>query len=51
MDPHEIDWARLDRYVTRQGTPEELAELERWVNADPELRALAEAMRIVGRPV
>jgi transmembrane sensor len=50
MDIDEMDWGRLDRYVSEQGTPEELAELERWVNADPELRALAEAMRTAGRP-
>lgn len=51
MDTDDIDWAGLDRYVTGQGTPDELAELERWVNGDPELRALAEVMRTAGRTV
>lgn len=50
MDYDGIDWERLDRYVTGRGTPEELDALERWVDADPELRALADAMRTAGRP-
>src|SRR5437762_1322009 len=50
MDPHDIDWERLDRYVRGRGTPEELDTLRRWVESDPELRALAEAMATVGRP-
>lgn len=51
MKDETIDWERLDRYVSGEGTPEERAALERWVDSDPELRALAEAMRVVGRPV
>src|SRR5580704_361474 len=46
---NEIDWDRLDRYVTGRGTDEELAALERWVNADPALKQLADSMRTVGR--
>jgi transmembrane sensor len=49
MDEREIDWERLDRYVREGGTPEERAALERWVDANPELRALADGMRRVGR--
>lgn len=50
MRHESIDWERLDRYVSGEGTPEERAALERWIESDPELRALAEAMRLVGRP-
>jgi ferric-dicitrate binding protein FerR (iron transport regulator) len=48
MSDDRLDLERLDRFVRRQGTPAELAELERWVNADPSRRALADAMRTVG---
>src|SRR5438093_2821206 len=48
MDDSLIDWGRLERFIRREGTPAELAELERWVAADPRRRALAEAMRTVG---
>jgi transmembrane sensor len=44
-----IDWDRLDRYVRKLGTFDELADLERWVESDPALKQLADAMRIVGR--
>jgi transmembrane sensor len=50
MDEREIDWERLDRWVRGDGTPEERAALARWVDANPELRALAESMRRVGHP-
>src|SRR3989442_1447442 len=50
MDRNNIDWERLDRYVTGRGTAEELAALEAWVSSDPELRAIAAAMRTAGRP-
>lgn len=50
MEHDAIDWERLDRYVTGRGTPEELAALERWVDSDPALRALADAMRSAGLP-
>jgi ferric-dicitrate binding protein FerR (iron transport regulator) len=49
MDLSENDWSRLERYVSGQGTPEELAELERWISSSPELRAVVEAMRAAGR--
>ncbi len=49
MDLSDFDWERLERYVSGRGTPEELAALERWVGSSPELRALVEAMRTVGR--
>ncbi len=49
MDWDSIDWERLDRYVTGRGSPDELAALDAWVKADPELRAVAAAMRTVGR--
>jgi transmembrane sensor len=45
-----IDFERLDRYVRGAGTPDDRAALEAWVAADPKRRALAEAMRTVGRP-
>ena len=50
MDWDTIDWERLDRYAAGRGSPDELAALEAWVTAHPELRALAAAMRTVGRP-
>ncbi len=50
MDWDAIDWERLDRYVTGRGSPDELAALHAWVQADPERRAVAAAMRAVGRP-
>ena len=50
MDRNSIDWERLDRYVTGRGTAEELGALEVWVSSDPELRAIAAAMRTAGRP-
>lgn len=49
MDLSDFDWDRLERFVSSRGTPEELAALERWVESSPELRALVEAMRAVGR--
>jgi anti-sigma factor RsiW len=49
MDGDRIDWERLDRFISGEGSPEERAMLERWVNDDPALRALADAMRTVGR--
>jgi transmembrane sensor len=51
MDWDSIDWERLDRYVTGRGSPDEWAALDAWVKADPELRAIAAALRAVGRPV
>jgi transmembrane sensor len=51
MDTNDIDWERLDRYVRGDGSPEERAALERWVNAHPERRRLADAMRAAGGPV
>lgn len=50
MDRNDFDWDRLDRYVTGSGSPEQLAALERWIDSDPELRALADSMRTIGRP-
>jgi transmembrane sensor len=50
MNARQIDWARLERYVRREGTFEEIASDERWVQADPELAALAQAMGSIGRP-
>lgn len=49
MDDHGSEWERLDRYVSGRGTPDELEALRRWVESDPELRALAETMRTAGR--
>ncbi len=43
-----MDWNRLDRFVRGDGTPEELADLRRWVESDPRLAALTDAMRTVG---
>jgi ferric-dicitrate binding protein FerR (iron transport regulator) len=45
----DFDWDRLERYVSGRGAPEELAELDRWVQSSPELRALAGAMFTVGQ--
>jgi ferric-dicitrate binding protein FerR (iron transport regulator) len=49
MDESVIDWDRLERYIRRDGTAAELEALEAWVDADPRRRALADAMRVVGR--
>jgi transmembrane sensor len=49
LSPH--DWERLERYIGRQGSPDDLAELERWIAASAELSALAAAMRTAGKPV
>lgn len=48
MTLSDADWTQLERYVTRRGTAEELAELERWVTASPELQAIARGMRGAG---
>jgi transmembrane sensor len=50
MNPRQIDWVRLERFVRREGTLEELASDERWVQGDPVLVALAQAMSSIGRP-
>ena len=50
MDRNSIDWERLDRYVAGRASPDEMAALADWVNADPELRALVAAMGAAGRP-
>src|SRR5438128_1951016 len=50
MDRNSIDWERLGRYVAGRASPDEMAALAAWVNADPELRALAAAMGAAGRP-
>ena len=50
MEGDRIDWERLDRFISGEGSPNERAVLEEWVNADPERRALAGAMRSVGAP-
>jgi transmembrane sensor len=50
MDRNGIDWERLDRYVAGRASPDEMAALAAWVNADPELRALAAAMSAAARP-
>jgi transmembrane sensor len=50
MDNDHIDWERLDRYVRGDGSPDELAALERWVNEHVERRRLADAMRAAGGP-
>ncbi len=44
-----FDWERLDRWVRKDGTAEELEILRRWVESAPELTALAEAMRTIGQ--
>lgn len=49
MDRHEIDWERIERWVSGQASPDELASLEAWVRADPELSAIAAALRAIGR--
>jgi transmembrane sensor len=49
MDLSEREWERLERYVSGHGTSDELAELERWVSASAELRALADGMRTIGQ--
>jgi ferric-dicitrate binding protein FerR (iron transport regulator) len=49
MDDSVMDWEHLERYIRRDGTAAELDALDAWVNADPRRRALADAMRIVGR--
>jgi transmembrane sensor len=49
MKPRPIDWEQLDRFVSGLGSPQEREQLAAWVTADPELRALADAMRSVGQ--
>lgn len=49
MHLSEHDWERLERYLSRRGSPEELAVLNRWVESSPDLRALADAMQTVGQ--
>jgi transmembrane sensor len=49
MTPRDIDWERLDRYVARNGTPEELEDLQQWVDSDPELQVIVEVMRTAQR--
>jgi anti-sigma factor RsiW len=44
----EFDWERLDQFICGDGSPDERAELERWVNERPARRTLADAMRTVG---
>jgi anti-sigma factor RsiW len=48
MDGDRVDWERLQRFILGEGSPEERANLEHWVNADPARRELADAMRTVG---
>jgi transmembrane sensor len=50
MNARQIDWARLERFVRREGTLEELSSDERWVQSDPALAALALAMSSIGCP-
>jgi transmembrane sensor len=50
MDWSSIDWERLDRYVAGRVSADEMAALAAWVNADPELRALAAAMGAAAHP-
>lgn len=49
MDRRDIDWERLDRYVTGEGTPEEREALDRWVASDPVLETVAAVMRTAQR--
>jgi hypothetical protein len=48
-DRNAIDWERLDQFVRGAGGSTERKALEQWVSADPERRALADAMQTVGR--
>ena len=50
MDRNSLDWERLERYVAGAASPDEMATLGAWVNADPELRALAAALRASAQP-
>jgi len=49
MDSDGIDWDRLDRYVCGVGSLADQATLAAWVDSDPNLQRLADAMRTVGR--
>lgn len=49
MDPLDIDWERLDRYVAGEGSAGELDTLRRWVESDPRLQAIVETMRTAQR--
>lgn len=49
MDRPDIDWERLDRYISGEGTPEDRESLRQWVESDPELQAVTEAMRTAQR--
>jgi transmembrane sensor len=50
MDGNSLDWERLERYVAGAASPDEMATLAAWVNADPDLRALAGALRASALP-
>ncbi|MGQ0539792.1 MAG: hypothetical protein ACT4R6_12655, partial [Gemmatimonadaceae bacterium] len=40
-----IDWDRLARYIARESSPGERAEVERWASSDPSRRAVLDEVR------
>jgi len=47
LNDDQTDWARLTRYVTGECSPDEAAEIERWLAADPRRQdELAELRRL-----
>src|SRR5689334_5497922 len=46
MDQH-VDWERLGRYVTDQCSPDEAAEVERWIALDPTRRKAVRDMQAI----
>jgi len=48
MDPNDAsEWERLDRYIAGEGAAEEREATRRWIEADPERKRIADAMRSV----
>jgi transmembrane sensor len=54
FNEHDIDWDRLGRYLARESSATEAAEVEAWLAADPARRDMLESLRsaweTAGRP-
>jgi transmembrane sensor len=48
--PNEVDWERLDRYLSGRSSPEELADMAEWMATHPELEAIFDAVQAYGKP-
>ena len=45
----QTDWTRIDRYLAGECTPDEAAEVDRWIEADPRRREVLAALKATGR--